>query len=181
MTGFEHIDMADPSGQTLFDGNRRSRTDRLFHFGVYLTDPTLSSLRSPTVYSSQGLPTLFFLDIFRFFDRVRADFGRCVLLAFPRWTCDAVRMCIKALSREPIWQEMPAGFHLADVEVRLVEPTERLLWDDLMDTHHYLGFRRFAGRGLRYAATWQGRWLALAGWQGVGGVLDPQCLRGTAV
>ncbi len=80
--------------------------------------------------------------------------------------CDTVRMCIKPLSREPIWQEIPAGFHLADVEVRLVDPSERLLWDDLMDTHHYLGFRRFAGRGLRYAATWKGRWLALAGWQG---------------
>lgn len=80
--------------------------------------------------------------------------------------CDTVRMCIEPLSRGPIWQEMPAGFSLGDVEVRLVAPTERLLRDDLMDTHHYLGFRRFAGRGVRYAATWKGRWLALAGCQG---------------
>ncbi len=34
-----------------------------------------------------------------------------------------------------------------------------------MDQHHYLGFKRFAGRGLRYVAEWRGQWLALAGWQ----------------
>ena len=34
-----------------------------------------------------------------------------------------------------------------------------------MDQHHYLGFKRFAGRGLRYVVEWRGRWTALAGWQ----------------
>ena len=33
-----------------------------------------------------------------------------------------------------------------------------------MDTQHYLGFRQFAGRGLRYVAEWHGRW-PLLGWQ----------------
>ena len=31
--------------------------------------------------------------------------------------------------------------------------------------HHYLGFRQFAGRGLRHVAVWRGHWLALVGWQ----------------
>ena len=34
-----------------------------------------------------------------------------------------------------------------------------------MDQHHYLGFKRFAGRGLRYVFEWRGRWVGLAGWQ----------------
>ncbi len=34
-----------------------------------------------------------------------------------------------------------------------------------MDEHHYLGFRRLAGRGLRYIASFRGQWLGLAAWQ----------------
>ena len=34
-----------------------------------------------------------------------------------------------------------------------------------MDQRHYLGFKRFAGRGLRYVFEWHGHWLGLAGWQ----------------
>ena len=34
-----------------------------------------------------------------------------------------------------------------------------------MDQHHYLGFKRFAGRGLRYVFEWRGQWVGLAGWQ----------------
>ena len=32
------------------------------------------------------------------------------------------------------------------------------LWDALMAQHHYLGFKRFAGRGLRYVFEWRGQW-----------------------
>ena len=52
-----------------------------------------------------------------------------------------------------------------EVVVRLVRPEERPRWDTLMDAHHYLGFKQFAGRGLRYVAEWNGEWLALLGWQ----------------
>ena len=52
-----------------------------------------------------------------------------------------------------------------EVEVRLARPDERRRWDALMDQHHYLGFRQFAGRGLRHVAVWFGHWLALLGWQ----------------
>ena len=43
-----------------------------------------------------------------------------------------------------------------EVEVRLVRGEERRRWDELMERHHYLGFRQFAGRGC-------GRWRSGAG------------------
>ena len=49
--------------------------------------------------------------------------------------------------------------------VRLARPDERVRWDALVEAHHYLGFKRFAGRGLRYVIEWAGQWIALAGWQ----------------
>ncbi len=54
---------------------------------------------------------------------------------------------------------------LKQVSVRLVQAHERLRWDALMNAHHYLGFKQFAGRGLRYVAECDGEWLALVGWQ----------------
>ena len=52
-----------------------------------------------------------------------------------------------------------------EVEVRPARPDERRRWDALMAGRHYLGFRQFAGRGLRHVAVWRGHWLALVGWQ----------------
>ncbi|MCY4597144.1 MAG: DUF4338 domain-containing protein, partial [Bryobacterales bacterium] len=52
-----------------------------------------------------------------------------------------------------------------EVTLRLARPDERRRWDALMDRHHPLGFKQFAGRGLRYVAVWKGEWLALLGWQ----------------
>ena len=66
---------------------------------------------------------------------------------------------------ETIFKETPEGFSLQDVRVRLARPDERLKWDRWVHRHHYLGFKRFAGRGLRYVVEWRKKWLALAGWQ----------------
>lgn len=74
-------------------------------------------------------------------------------------------MQLQELRDQPLLAATPAGFSLDQVVVRLVRPDERITWDVLMDQHHYLGFKRFAGRGLRYVAEWRGRWIALAGWQ----------------
>ena len=52
-----------------------------------------------------------------------------------------------------------------EVNVRLARPDERRRWDATMAEQHPLGFRGFAGRGLRYVAEYQGCWLALIGWQ----------------
>ncbi len=65
----------------------------------------------------------------------------------------------------PVHRAPPEGFVLSEVEVRLARPEERPLWDALMDEHHCPGFRRLAGRGLRYVATFGDRWLGLAAWQ----------------
>ena len=61
-----------------------------------------------------------------------------------------------------IFLSSPDGFHLRDVSVRLVRPDERTHWDALMDQHHHLGFKRFAGRGLRYVFEWRGQWAGLS-------------------
>ena len=67
--------------------------------------------------------------------------------------------------RSDIVPGSPDGFHLRYVSVRLARPDERTRWDALMNQHHYLGFKRFAGRGLRYVFEWRGHWVGLAGWQ----------------
>ena len=54
---------------------------------------------------------------------------------------------------------------VGEVEVRPARAAERRRWDALVDEHHYLGFRQFAGRGVRHVAVWRGHWLALLGWQ----------------
>jgi len=53
---------------------------------------------------------------------------------------------------------------LRTVQVRLIRPGEKQLWNDLMREHHYLGFQGWVGESLRYVAEWEGRWVALVGW-----------------
>ena len=72
---------------------------------------------------------------------------------------------LQELLAEPLAQATPPDFRLDEVVVRPARADERIKWDALMNRHHYLGFKRFAGRGLRYVAEWRGRWVALAGWQ----------------
>ena len=67
--------------------------------------------------------------------------------------------------RSDIFSDSPGGFHIRDVTVRLARPDERRRWDKLMNQHHHLGFKRFAGRGKRYVFEWRGHWVGLAGWQ----------------
>ena len=67
--------------------------------------------------------------------------------------------------RSDIFPDTPDGFHPRDVSVRLARPDERIRWDRLMNQHHYLGFKRFPGRGLPYVFDWRGQWVGLAGWQ----------------
>lgn len=48
--------------------------------------------------------------------------------------------------------------------VRPILDEERNTWDQLMATHHYLGFKRFVGESIRYVALLNGQWVALLGW-----------------
>ena len=65
----------------------------------------------------------------------------------------------KRMDSFPIHRAVPAGFALSKVKIRLASSQERPLWDTLMDTHHYLGFKRLAGRGLRYIVSYEDFWL----------------------
>ncbi len=56
-------------------------------------------------------------------------------------------------------------FAVRDVTVRVARPDEAPRWNELMNEDHYLGFKRFAGRGIRYVAEYKGQWVAIAGWQ----------------
>ena len=51
------------------------------------------------------------------------------------------------------------------MSVRLARTDEQMRRDALMDQHHYLGFKRFADRGLRYFVEWCDHWVGLAIWQ----------------
>ena len=67
--------------------------------------------------------------------------------------------------RDPAGRALILPLSVKDVTVRLARPDERRRWDATMAEHHPLGFRGFAGRGLRYVAEYEGCWLALLGWQ----------------
>lgn len=54
---------------------------------------------------------------------------------------------------------------LRQVMVRPIGPGERVRWDALMRTHHYLGLQALVGHSLRYVALFGDAWLALFGWQ----------------
>jgi len=47
--------------------------------------------------------------------------------------------------------------------VRPLLPGGERTWDELMATHHYLGFRQLAGESLQYAAVLADQWVALLG------------------
>ena len=53
---------------------------------------------------------------------------------------------------------------LSDIMVRPIQPREAQLWNSLMDTYHYLGFRTLVGESMKYVALLNGEWVALLGW-----------------
>ena len=52
----------------------------------------------------------------------------------------------------------------SDLVVRPITSEEKSRWIDLMDTHHYLGFRQLVGTYICYVAELHGKWVALLGW-----------------
>lgn len=54
---------------------------------------------------------------------------------------------------------------LSGMTVRLLlQPRDRQRCDQILTRHHYLKNATLVGEQLRYAVTWQGRWLAVATW-----------------
>jgi len=54
--------------------------------------------------------------------------------------------------------------NVASLTVRPVRCEERARWRELMNAHHYLGFRPIVGQSLWYVATCEEQWVALLGW-----------------
>jgi hypothetical protein len=59
---------------------------------------------------------------------------------------------------------MPPQTELSSLVVRPIEPEEETRWKQLMDEHHYLGFRQLVGESMKYVAELNGQWVALLGW-----------------
>lgn len=59
---------------------------------------------------------------------------------------------------------MPVQTELQSLIVRPIQPQEELRWNELMATHHYLGFRQLVGESIKYVAEIDGQWVALLGW-----------------
>lgn len=55
-------------------------------------------------------------------------------------------------------------FNLSNLVVRPIIPGEEKTWNNLMATHHYLGFHSLTGKTLKYVALLDGQWVALIGW-----------------
>ncbi len=59
---------------------------------------------------------------------------------------------------------MPAQTELKSLVVRPIQPKEEPQWNQLMATHHYLGFRKLVGESIKYVAELEHQWVALLGW-----------------
>lgn len=88
-------------------------------------------------------------------------------------------------NRMPDCQEQAV---LDGLSLRLIEPSEKERWDQLVTERHYLKNANLVGEQLRYVAHYQGQWLGLLGWsapalhlkardQWVGWSLEQQRLR----
>jgi len=59
---------------------------------------------------------------------------------------------------------MPTQIELQSLNVRLIKQEEEERWNQLMNEHHYLGFRQLVGESIKYVAVLSGQWVALLGW-----------------
>jgi hypothetical protein len=60
----------------------------------------------------------------------------------------------------------PAQFEyqpIGHLEVRPIFPDEKIKWNELVKSHHYLGLRAIVGESMRYVAILDGVWVALVG------------------
>jgi len=62
------------------------------------------------------------------------------------------------------WEQYVDADILSRVNVRLITPDEKSLWDALICEQHYLKNAHLVGRQMRYVAELDGHWVALVGW-----------------
>lgn len=63
-----------------------------------------------------------------------------------------------------VYHGFMSNYDLRSLSVRLIQPSEEAMWDELMANHHYLGFERLVGESLKYVAILDHLWVALIGW-----------------
>jgi hypothetical protein len=68
------------------------------------------------------------------------------------------------MARRSVWLNPEEQAVLDQVRVRLIAPDEKIRWDDLIATRHYLKNATLVGEQLRYVVEYDGQWLALLGW-----------------
>lgn len=66
--------------------------------------------------------------------------------------------------KDEAWTRYADAEILGRVTIRLIEPSEKSRWDDLICERHYLKNANLVGRQLRYVAELDGQWIALVGW-----------------
>jgi hypothetical protein len=66
--------------------------------------------------------------------------------------------------KDEAWTRYADAEFLRRVTIRLIEPSEKIRWDDLICERHYLKNAKLVGRQLRYVAEVDGQWIALVGW-----------------
>ena len=98
----------------------------------------------------QGHPTLEIPD--DSFPAITGVFIFCWLFPVPGFTIGGMGT---SAEDKTFFKAPPEEFSLKEVQVRLARPDERIKWDQRVHQYHYLGFKRFAGRGLRYVVQWQ--------------------------
>ena len=54
--------------------------------------------------------------------------------------------------------------NLKALVVRPITSQEEKYWNNMMNEHHYLGFRTLTGKTLKYVAVLNNQWVALIGW-----------------
>lgn len=59
---------------------------------------------------------------------------------------------------------MPVQTELQILVVRPIHSQEESRWNELMNAHHYLGFRQLVGESIKYVAEINHQWVALLGW-----------------
>lgn len=58
----------------------------------------------------------------------------------------------------------PEKNYLKRLTVRPITHEEKSKWNELMASHHYLGFKCLAGESIKYVAMIDNKWVALLGW-----------------
>ena len=75
-------------------------------------------------------------------------------------------------------KEKTCNNDLKELTVRPIMGSEQINRDQLMNDHHYLGFKHLVGESIRYVVLLDRKWVALLGWSSAAFKTTPreQCI-----